>query len=255
MLQASELLQKNMSTKQKQAIEQLSWELFTCAEAIYNEIFDTDEKAVYCKNKILEYMEKLAEVAEQKAASCKQSDILLKEIYRFFVNEIDEDKFKIVFMPYKADMWKSMESIWEVARADDDCEVKVVPMPYYDITNPQNISYHYEQSRFPENVKCIHYNQYYGINWCRDSGANTYMYCLPPELVYSGFDNSIHSIIKKAKLSEDYTKGKEISSEWFHIKVDLSNHIDRCHFWFLYSQGLQNRQLLFENNISNYRRH
>ncbi len=160
MLQASELLQKYMSTKQKETIEQLSWELFTCAEAIYNEISDTDEKAVYCKNKILEYMGKLAEVAEQKAASGKQSDILLKEIYRFFVNEIREDKFKIVFMPYKADMWKSMESIWEVARADDDCEVKVVPMPYYDITNPQNISYYYEQSRFPENVECIHYNQY-----------------------------------------------------------------------------------------------
>ncbi|MBR2021360.1 MAG: hypothetical protein IJ939_02900, partial [Clostridia bacterium] len=29
-------------------------------------------------------------------------------------------------------------------------------------------------------------NQYYDVNWCRDSGANTYMYCLAPEAVYGG---------------------------------------------------------------------
>ena len=100
----------------------------------------------------------------------------------------------------------------------------------------------------------IHYNQYYGINWCRDSGANTYMYCLPPELVYSGFDNSIHSILKKAKLSDDYTKGTEITSEWFHVKVDLSNHIDiildRVNSEDAYGLGVTKRSDWFFNGVN-----
>lgn len=100
----------------------------------------------------------------------------------------------------------------------------------------------------------IHYNQYYGVNWCRDSGANTYMYCLPPELVYSGFENSIHSIIKNTKLSEDYTKGKEISSEWVHIKVDLSNHIDiildRINSEDAYGLGVTKRSDWFFNGVN-----
>ena len=100
----------------------------------------------------------------------------------------------------------------------------------------------------------IHYNQYYGVNWCRDSGANTYMYCLPPELVYSGFDNSIHSIIKKAKLSEDYKKGDVITSEWFHVKVDLSNHIDiildRVNSEDAYGLGVTKRSDWFFNGVN-----
>ncbi len=100
----------------------------------------------------------------------------------------------------------------------------------------------------------IHYNQYYGINWCRDSGANTYMYCLPPELVYSGFENSIHSIIKNAKLSEDYTKGTVITSEWFHVKVDLSNHIDiildRVNSEDAYGLGVTKRSDWFFNGVN-----
>ena len=100
----------------------------------------------------------------------------------------------------------------------------------------------------------IHYNQYYGVNWCRDSGANTYMYCLPPELVYSGFDNSIHNIIKSKKLSEDYKKGDVITSDWFHVKVDLSHHIDiildRVNSEDAYGLGVTTRSDWFFNGVN-----
>lgn len=100
----------------------------------------------------------------------------------------------------------------------------------------------------------IHYNQYYGVNWCRDSGANTYMYCLPPELVYSGFDNSIHKIIKTAKLSEDYKKGDVITSEWTHVRVDLSHHIDiildRVNSEDAYGLGVTTRDDWFFNGVN-----
>ena len=100
----------------------------------------------------------------------------------------------------------------------------------------------------------IHYNQYYGVNWCRDSGANTYMYCLPPELVYSGFNNSIHHIIKSAKLAEGYTKGTEITSDWIHVKVDLSHHIDiildRVNSEDAYGLGVTTRKDWFFNGVN-----
>ena len=98
------------------------------------------------------------------------------------------------------------------------------------------------------------YNQYSGINWCRDSGANTYMYCLPPELVYSGFDNSIHHVIKTAKLSEGYTKNTDISSDWVHVKVDLSHHIDiildRVNSEDAYGLGITTRDDWFFNGVN-----
>jgi hypothetical protein len=97
-------------------------------------------------------------------------------------------------------------------------------------------------------------NQYYGVNWCRDSGANTYMYCLPPELVYSGFDKSIHNIIKSARLSEGYKKGTEISSDWIHVKVDLSHHIDiildRVNSEDAYGLGVTTRYDWFFNGVN-----
>ena len=43
-------------------------------------------------------------------------------------------KLEIAFMPYKASMFDSLESIYRVAKDDPDCSVSVVPVPYYDYT-------------------------------------------------------------------------------------------------------------------------
>ena len=42
------------------------------------------------------------------------------------------DTFLVVFMPYKAEMWDSMESIWLACREDPACECRVMPLPYYE---------------------------------------------------------------------------------------------------------------------------
>ena len=69
-------------------------------------------------------------------------------------------KYRALFLPYKADMWKSMESIWRAALSDEYCEVIVMPIPYYDITNPNTPIWHYEAERFPENVEIKSYKDY-----------------------------------------------------------------------------------------------
>ncbi len=68
---------------------------------------------------------------------------------------------EVVFLPYKASMWDSMESVWQAAANDPDCDVYVIPIPYYD-RRPDNSfgEYHYEGTEIPEYVPITHYAAY-----------------------------------------------------------------------------------------------
>lgn len=70
-------------------------------------------------------------------------------------------KYEIVFMPYKASMWDSLESVWEAAKNDPECDVYVVPIPYYD-RNPDHSfgDFHYEGNEFPDYVPITSYVAY-----------------------------------------------------------------------------------------------
>jgi len=58
---------------------------------------------------------------------------------------------EIVFLPYKASMWDSMESVWMAARDDENCDVYVVPIPYYEKNRDQSLGeMHYEGSVSPD---------------------------------------------------------------------------------------------------------
>lgn len=77
-------------------------------------------------------------------------------------NTIEKDvicKIKLVFMPYKAAMWDSLASIYEAAKKDENCDTKVVPIPYYkyDIGEQQ---YVYEGDKLPDGVDIVDYNEY-----------------------------------------------------------------------------------------------
>ena len=68
---------------------------------------------------------------------------------------------EVVFMPYKASMWDSLESVWKSADEDPDCDAYVVPIPYYD-RNPDHSfgTFHYEGNLYPDYVPVVHYNSY-----------------------------------------------------------------------------------------------
>ena len=70
-------------------------------------------------------------------------------------------RLEIVFLPYKASMWDSLESVWRAADEDPDCEAYVVPIPYYD-RNPDHSfgKYHYEGNDYPEYVPIVYYEKY-----------------------------------------------------------------------------------------------
>lgn len=70
-------------------------------------------------------------------------------------------RLEIVFMPYKASMWDSLESVWKAAKDDPNCNVYVIPIPYYD-RNPDGAlgKMHYEGGDMPRYVPLLHYEQY-----------------------------------------------------------------------------------------------
>lgn len=71
------------------------------------------------------------------------------------------DAYQIVFFPYKADMWDSLESIWLTCKTDSRCDCKVVPIPYYHYDAKNNVwNYCYEIDKFPSYVPVIDYQEY-----------------------------------------------------------------------------------------------
>ena len=79
-------------------------------------------------------------------------------------NSIKNDipiRVEAVFLPYKASMWDSLESVWQVADRDPDCDAYVVPIPYYD-KNPDGSlgTMHYEADEYPDNVPITAYDEF-----------------------------------------------------------------------------------------------
>ena len=94
---------------------------------------------------------------------CKELISMLSELMEREREEIINFPIKTVavFMPYKASMWDSLESVWLAARDDELCDDYVVPIPYFDLDeNKQFKKYNYEGSLFPEYVPITFYEEY-----------------------------------------------------------------------------------------------
>lgn len=68
---------------------------------------------------------------------------------------------KMLFLPYKASMWDSLESIWIAAKNDSECEAVVVPIPYYDKNSDGSLGQmYYEGGDFPSYVPVVNWQEY-----------------------------------------------------------------------------------------------
>lgn len=67
-------------------------------------------------------------------------------------------KKTIVFLPYKAEQWKYVEKIWKKAKSDNNCEVFVVPIPYYyKRYDGSYMGVNYEGDLLPKEVEITEY--------------------------------------------------------------------------------------------------
>lgn len=75
--------------------------------------------------------------------------------------ELPDDKKEVAFLPYKASMWDSLESVWKAADEDPSCDAYVIPIPYFD-KNPDGSfkEEHYEGDQYPAYVPITRYDEY-----------------------------------------------------------------------------------------------
>ncbi len=114
----------------------------------------------YCE-RVYQYFEELEK--EQNGNANKIYKVLRKYLIQV-ESSIKNDvpvKLEMVFLPYKASMWDSLESVWKAADADENCDAYVIPIPYYD-KNPDGSfkQEHWEGNQYPAEVPITRFDQY-----------------------------------------------------------------------------------------------
>lgn len=90
---------------------------------------------------------------------------LCQDIIHIVISKLRQEKEikkDIVFLPYKASMWDSLESVWRAASEDKEhCNTYVIPIPYAD-RNPDGTvaTWHCEAELFPKDVPVLDWNDY-----------------------------------------------------------------------------------------------
>lgn len=99
-------------------------------------------------------------VVQNKEVDKLQTLITLLAMVREQIQGFKETT-EVVFLPYNASMWDSLESVWMKARDDENVEAYVIPIPYYD-KNPDGSfgELHYEGNQYPKYVPITDFNQY-----------------------------------------------------------------------------------------------
>lgn len=115
------------------------------------------EKEQVYPSKTLDKLTTLQEALDDRY-SLEELQEHCNSLMRSFEDEV-EGRYKVVFFPYKASMWDSLESIYFAARDDDLCDAEVVPIPYYKLSE-DNAEITYEGSLFPPGIQITHYSAY-----------------------------------------------------------------------------------------------
>lgn len=114
----------------------------------------------YCEQLYVLHEMLIANVDEGVNESYRILDQLLMQISVSVINDIPT-RLEAVFLPYKAAMWDSLESVWQTANEDPDCDAYVIPIPYYD-RNPDGSfkEMHYEADLYPADIPITKYDEY-----------------------------------------------------------------------------------------------
>lgn len=122
----------------------------------------------YCESVYQIYEKLLQGQHVQSEKAYKHLKKALQKVKNSANNDI-KVRTEAVFLPYKASMWDSLESVWKAADEDPDCDAYVIPIPYYD-KNPDGSfrEEHYEGDLYPEYVPVTSYQDYDFAEHCPD---------------------------------------------------------------------------------------
>ena len=116
-------------------------------------VLDAEKDAGQRYSELLDEFKKKIESSDIEGAG-KTADDFKKLIF-------DSIVYKVVFMPYKASMWDSLESVWMASEKDKSCEAVVVPITYYELDKNRNpVRKVNEREEFPEYVSVVNDEDY-----------------------------------------------------------------------------------------------
>lgn len=153
--------------KQYQEAYQMLADLQQAAISLGNSIESSEGEGFVTIHYLEEYCETLFQIGEKLNVGEADPFKVKKELQRSFTkilssmnNDVSEQE-EVVFLPYKASMWDSLESVWKKADADPACDAYVIPIPYYD-RNPDGSlgELHYEADEYPVDVPVFDYHSY-----------------------------------------------------------------------------------------------
>lgn len=171
---------------------------------------------------------------------------LIKKSLDVFSQQIQEEKetYRLLFLPYKYSMWDSFESIFEAAKEDENCEVYVMPIPYYDKDQEGNLTeIHDESGSYSDDIGIISWqdnqvdeidpdvifihNPYDGDNRITSIHPKYYtnkLVCKDRVVIYVPYyvsytdDEGISVFMGGAEYYTDYVI---VQSEWYKEKFEL----------------------------------
>ncbi len=138
-----------------------------CAITIGTAIENLEGEGFVTVSYVENYCDILASVYEELNgvdANANKVHKNLKKLLLRMENSVKNDipiRKEIVFFPYKASMWDSLESVYLKAKEDPDCDVYCVPIPYYDRKPDRSLGQmHYEGREYPKNIEVIDWQTY-----------------------------------------------------------------------------------------------
>lgn len=96
--------------------------------------------------------EKMAESTE------KELEESLAPAWESFQKDIPEERV-VVFLPYMASMWDSMESVWKRLKGEEHTRCVVVPLPFYVKNGKKKAEFRYEGEKFPKELEIVNYEK------------------------------------------------------------------------------------------------
>ncbi len=166
--EAHDNIQENLEKKDLNTVLTVLKECQNTAIAIGSKIDEIEGEGTSAVKELEYYCELAYQIYEKilqgEDVNPRKLYKLLNKSYTNISNKIKYDiveKKEIVFLPYMASMWDSLESVWKRASEDPKVEAIVIPIPYYDKNSDGTLgNVHYEGSQFPDYVPIIHFDDY-----------------------------------------------------------------------------------------------
>lgn len=115
-------------------------------------------------NSVISRLEEYCEMLYQYSGNMSKENLGKIEVALAEVKSAIESisvKKIVCFLPYKASMWDSLESVWKAADEDPNCDAYVIPIPYYDRKSDGSFGeMHYEGDLYPDYVPITSYEKF-----------------------------------------------------------------------------------------------